>query len=141
MTDDRFAPHATALLRVSMGVMFLAHGLYPKLLAFGLAGTMGFFGQIGYPPALGAVVAIAETAAGFALIAGLWTRWVSLALVPIMLGATLFHLPQGWVFSAPGGGWESPAFWTVALIVQAGLGAGSHALDTRLSAAPRPVAA
>jgi putative oxidoreductase len=141
MMDDRFAPQATALLRVSMGVMFLAHGLLLKLMTFGLAGTMGFFGQIGYPPVLGAVVAIAETAAGVALIAGLWTRWVSLAMVPIMAGAVLFHLPQGWVFSAPGGGWEFPAFWTIALIVQAGLGAGAWALDNRLSGAARAVPA
>lgn len=141
MTDDRFAPHATALLRVSLGVMFLAHGLLLKLMTFGLAGTMGFFGQIGFPPVLGAVVAIAETAAGLALVAGLWTRWASLAMVPILIGATVFHLPQGWVFSAPGGGWEFPAFWTVALIVQAGLGSGAWALDNRLSGASRPAAA
>ncbi len=33
------------------------------------------------------------------------------------------------MFTAQGGGWEFPAFWTVALLVQAGLGAGAHALD------------
>ena len=46
-----------------------------------------------------------------------------------MLGATLQHAGNGWLFSAPGGGWEFPAFWTVALLVQAGLGAGAFALD------------
>jgi putative oxidoreductase len=122
-------PYAALLLRVTMGVMFLAHGLLLKLMTFGLAGTMGFFGSIGYPPILGAVVAIAETLAGIALILGIWVRPVSLLLLPIMLGATLQHAGAGWLFNAPGGGWEFPAFWTIALVVQAGLGAGAHALD------------
>lgn len=121
-------PYAALLLRVSMGVMLLAHGFVLKIMTFGLAGTMGFFGSIGYPPVLGAVVAIAETLAGVALIAGVWVRAASLLMIPIMIGATIQHLPAGWMFSAPGGGWEFPAVWTVALLVQAGLGAGAFAL-------------
>lgn len=66
---------------------------------------------------------------GAALIAGVWVRLVSLLFLPVMIGATLPHLPNGRLFSAPGGGWEFPAFWTVLLLVQAGLGAGAHALD------------
>jgi putative oxidoreductase len=128
--DERTTtPYAALLLRVTMGVMLLAHGLLLKVLTFGLPGTMGFFGSLGYPPVLGAVVAIAEIAAGLALIAGVWVRAASLLMVPIMIGATVQHLPAGWLFSAQGGGWEFPAFWTVALLVQAGLGAGAHALD------------
>lgn len=131
MTFDERAttPYAALLLRVTMGVMYLAHGLLLKVMTFGLGGTMGFFGSIGYPPIFGAIVAIAEIAGGIALILGIWTRLVSLLFVPIMIGATLLHLPAGWLFSAQGGGWEFPAFWTVALLVQAGLGAGAHALD------------
>jgi putative oxidoreductase len=133
--DERAtAPYAALLLRVALGLGFLAHGLLLKVMTFGLSGTMGFFGSIGYPPVLGAVVAIAEIAAGLALIAGVWVRAVSLLSVPILLGATLQHLPNGWLFTAPGGGWEFPAMWTVLLLVQAGLGAGAHAL--RLGAAP-----
>ncbi len=128
--DERATtPYAALLLRVSMGVMFLAHGLLLKVMTFGLAGTMGFFGSIGYPPVLGAVVAIAEIAGGLALIAGVWVRTVSLLFIPIMVGATIQHFPAGWLFNAQGGGWEFPAFWTVVLLVQAGLGAGAHALD------------
>ena len=93
-------PYAAFLLRVTLGLGFLAHGLLLKIGTFGLAGTMGFFGSIGYPPVLGAVVAIAETAAGIALLAGVWVRAVSLLTLPIMIGATLMHLPNGWIFSA-----------------------------------------
>ena len=123
------APYAAALLRIAQGVLFLAHGAVLKLGTFGLAGTMGYFASIGYPAGLGAVVIAAEILGGLALIAGFATRWVSLALVPLMLGAMLQHTGNGWVFSATGGGWEYPAFWTAALLAQAGLGAGAWALD------------
>ena len=127
--DERTtASYATFLLRVSLGAMLLAHGLLLKLMTFGLAGTMGYFASIGYPAVLGAVVAFAEIAAGLALLAGVWVRLASLLSIPLLLGATLQHLPNGWLFSNAGGGWEYPLFWTVALLVQAGLGAGAFAL-------------
>lgn len=122
------AAHAALILRVSMGVMFLAHGLLLKVMTFGVAGTAGFFQSIGYPAALAWVVIGLEIAGGIALILGAYARVVSLVLVPVLIGATLQHLPAGWLFSAQGGGWEFPAFWTVALIVQALLGPGRWAL-------------
>lgn len=130
MFDEKTTqPYAAALLRVSMGVLFLAHGALLKLGTFGLAGTMGFFGSIGYLPVFGAIVTFAEILGGIALIAGVWVRAVSLLFLPIMIGATIQHLPAGWLFTSQGGGWEFPAFWTVLLLVQAGLGAGAFALD------------
>jgi putative oxidoreductase len=131
MIDERTTiPYAAALLRISQGLLFLAHGAVLKLGTFGVAGTMGFFGSLGYPPALGAVVIAAEVLGGLALIAGVAVRWISLGLLPIMLGAVVQHAGSGWLFTAPGGGWEFPAFWAVVLVVQAGLGAGAWALDT-----------
>ena len=60
---DRPSNAATAalLLRVSMGVMFLAHGLLLKVMTFGPAGTAGFFQSIGYPAALPHVLTVAAT--------------------------------------------------------------------------------
>ena len=110
-------------------------------MTFGLAGTMGFFGSIGYPPLLGAAVAVGDTLAGLALILGVRVRLASLAMVPVLVGATLTHAANDWVFSAPGGGWEFQAFFTLALIVQAGLGAGAHALEGRFAAPRRTQAA
>jgi putative oxidoreductase len=130
MTDVKTTtPYAALLLRVSMGVLFLAHGGLLKLGTFGLAGTMGFFGSLGYPPIFGAIVTFAEIGAGIALIAGVGVRTVSLLSIPILVGATIQHAGNGWMFGNTGGGWEFPAFWTAALLVQAGLGAGAHALD------------
>ena len=121
------APHAIALLRIGLGAIFLAHGLILKLITFGLAGTMGFFGSLGYPPMLGAVVALAEISAGLALVLGVLVRPAALLMLPILLGATLTHAGNGWVFNATGGGWEFPAFLTLATLAQAGLGAGALA--------------
>lgn len=140
--DERTTtPYAAALLRVSLGLLFLAHGAVLKLGTFGLAGTMGYFGSIGYPPILGAVVTFAEILGGLALIAGVGVRWVSLGFLPILIGATLQHAGNGWVFSARGGGWEFPALWTALLLVQAGLGAGAFALDPRRMPGRTPRAA
>ena len=127
-TTQDTTPYAAFALRIALGLVLLAHGALLKLATFGLAGTMGYFGSIGYPPALGAFVAVAETAAGLALLAGVLVRAASLLSLPILLGATLQHADHGWVFTAPGGGWEFPAFLAAALLVQAGLGAGTWSL-------------
>ena len=47
---------------------------------------------------------------GLAILTGFYGRYVSLALVPLLLGALVIHAPNGWVFNAPNGGWEYPAF-------------------------------
>lgn len=141
MVDSKPA-YAALLLRVSLGVMFLAHGLLLKVMTFGVAGTVGFFGSIGYPPLFAYLVMAGEILGGIALILGVWTRLVSLLMLPILLGALTVHLPNGWVFNAPRGGWEFPAFWSVALVVQALLGDGAHALgDVRRFIPGRRIAA
>jgi len=40
---------ATTLLRVCLGVMFLAHSVVLKLFTFGLPGTAAFFNSVGLP--------------------------------------------------------------------------------------------
>lgn len=119
---------AATLLRVSMGVLFLAHaGL--KLFVFTPAGTAGYFASLGLPGPLAYLVIAAELFGGLALILGVYSRWVSLALVPILLGSIYVpHGAAGFFFSNEGGGWEFPAFWTVTLVVQALLGDGAFAL-------------
>ena len=70
----------------------------------------------------------AELSAGLLLIAGLHARWVALATIPLLLGAAQAHFANGWVFSAPGGGWEFPVFLVVAAAAQVFLGNGAYAL-------------
>ncbi len=119
---------AALLLRVSMGVLFLAHaGL--KIFVFTPAGTVGFFESLGLPGPLAYVVILAELFGGIALLLGVWTRYVSLALLPIILGSIYTpHWEAGFFFSNEGGGWEFPAFWAVVLVAQALLGDGAFSL-------------
>ncbi len=129
MTDTRLAPYAALLLRLTLGITILAHGLL-KVIVFTPAGTAQYFGSLGLPAAAAYLVIFAEVAGGAALILGLWTRLAALLLVPVLLGALWVHAGNGWVFSAEGGGWEFPAFWTVTLLVQVLLGDGAHAVKT-----------
>ncbi|MEZ5776185.1 MAG: DoxX family protein [Hyphomicrobiaceae bacterium] len=127
MNSLSLSTHGHALLRIALGVMTLAHGLL-KVLVFTVPGTVAFFQSIGYPGFLAYLVIAAEIVGGLMLIAGVYTRYVAIALVPVLIGATLVHLPNGWLFSSANGGWEYPAFWTVALIVQAMVGSGTAAV-------------
>ena len=134
MIDQRTAPYAATLLRVSLGAMFIAHSLVLKHFMFTLAGTAQFFGSLGLPPALAYVTFWAELIGGVLLVAGVASRWVALALIPILLGATWVHIGNGWVFSAKNGGWEYPVFLIAVSVVQALLGDGRYALGNALAA-------
>jgi putative oxidoreductase len=120
---------AAFLLRVSLGVMFLAHSLVLKLLVFGLEGNAQFFASIGLPAVLGYVVFAAEVVGGTLLVLGVQTRWVSLALFPILAGALWAHAGNGWMFASPNGGWEYPLYLSVLAIAQSLLGDGAFALS------------
>lgn len=125
--DPRPVALAALLLRLGLGTMFIAHALL-KYFVFTLPGTAQFFGSLGLPPVLAYPTFAAELVGGVLLLAGWHSRWVALALVPVMLGATWAHAGNGWLFTAPQGGWEYPAFLTLALLVQALLGDGALAL-------------
>ena len=127
MIDTRTAPYAATLLRVSLGIMFIAHALL-KYIVFTLPGTVKFFESIGLPGPLAYVTFGAELIGGLLILGGVYARWVALALVPILLGATWAHAGNGWLFSAPNGGWEYPAFLVVAAMAVGLLGDGKFAL-------------
>jgi putative oxidoreductase len=130
MLDTRTAPYAALILRVALGVLFLAHaGL--KFFVFTPSGTAQFFGSLGLPPALAYLTILAEFVGAIALIVGFHARWAALALIPVLLGAIFtVHGPAGFFFSNPNGGWEFPAFWIVALLAQALLGDGALAISS-----------
>jgi putative oxidoreductase len=134
MIDTRTASYAALLLRVSLGTMFLAHGLLLKVLTYTIAGTAGYFESIGYPGYFAYLVMLGEIGGGIALILGAHTRIIALLLLPIIIGATFEHVGNGWVFSGKGGGWEFPVFWAAMLLVQALLGDGAYAWQPSLLA-------
>ena len=108
-----------ALLRISLGIMFIAHGLILKYFTFTLAGTAQFFQSIGLPGPLAYLVFLAETIGGILLLINFRTRWVALALLPVLFGAAWVHLGNGWVFSNANGGWEYPLFLIIISVVVA----------------------
>lgn len=117
------------LLRVSLGLMYLAHSVVLKLVTYGLPGTAGFFQQVGLPGWLAYVTFAAEALGGVLLVLGVQTRWIALALLPPLLGAVIWvHGANGWVFTASGGGWEYPVFLIAASVALAFLGDGAWAL-------------
>mgnify|MGYP001826971599 CR=1 FL=1 len=128
MTNDQLTANGTALLRVTLGVAAISHGLL-KVFVFTLPGAAAFFESLGLPGFLAYITVLVEVVGGLALVAGFQTRLVSLAMIPILLGAFWAHSGNGWVFSNAGGGWEYPLFWAFTLAAQVMLGSGAYAID------------
>jgi putative oxidoreductase len=132
MSHAHLIPYGTLLLRISLGALFVAHGLL-KLLVFKPAGTVAYFRSLGLPGFVGYLTMASEIGGGTLLILGIGTSLVALALVPLILGTIyMVHGSKGWIFANEGGGWEFPAFWAVALIVQALLGSGAYSFGHAL---------
>ena len=133
MNNERNVAYASALLRISLGVMLIAHGLVLKYFTFTLAGTAGFFESIGFPGFLAYVVFAMETVGGILLILGIGSRWVAAAMIPVLIGALSVHAGNGWVFSNANGGWEYPLYLIVLGVAQFLLGNGAFALGPALA--------
>jgi putative oxidoreductase len=114
------------VLRAALGSMWIAHALL-KVLVFTLAGAAAFFESVGLPGVLVYPVVAAELAGGAAILAGFYGRQVSLLLVPVLAVAAWVHLPNGWVFTAPNGGWEYPVFLLLASLAHWLVGDGAWA--------------
>lgn len=119
--------YGALILRLALGTMFVAHALL-KYFVFTLPGTVAFFESLGLPGFFAHLTILAELVGGVLLILGIYARAVALVLVPVLLGATWAHIGNGWLFTNPKGGWEYPAFLTVAALVQALIGDGAFAL-------------
>jgi putative oxidoreductase len=137
MIKSSTAPYAALLLRVSLGVMFLAH-VALKIFVFTVPGFVGYFASLGLPAIVAYGTIALELLGGIALILGIYVSWVALPLAIEMLGTiVLVHGANGWLFTNKGGGWEYPAFWTVGLIVLYLLGDGALALRPGQRDGPR----
>ena len=73
------------------------------------AETVGYLAEsYNIHPTLGYLIIFGETVGGLAIIFGIYSRLAALLAMPILFGAFLVHLPNGWLFSNAGGGWEFP---------------------------------
>jgi putative oxidoreductase len=116
--------YGATLLRIALGIVFIVHSAYLKVIVFTVPGTVGFFQSLGLPAIAAYAVMTAEIIGGAMLIVGFRVRETALVLAVIALGATWTHWGAGWLFTNEGGGWEYPLFLAVACLVQALLGAG-----------------
>lgn len=116
------------LLRAGLAGMWLSHGLLLKLLTYGAPGLSAWLEETGLPGALAWPLILAETLGGLLILLGLYGRWVSFVLLPILFGAVWVHAANGWMFSNAGGGWEYPLFLAGASLAHVLLGDGRLAL-------------
>jgi putative oxidoreductase len=129
MIENCSAPYGALVLRVALGVMFLAHSAYLKLVVFTLPGTVKFFESLGLPGITAYAVIGAEVIGGVLLLLGVQTRRVATALLPVLLGAIWVHAKNGWLFTNNGGGWEYPLFLAAATLALALIGDGAWSLQ------------
>jgi putative oxidoreductase len=128
MDNSKMRSCGITVLRVVVGIVFLAHGSQ-KLFTFGFHGVAGMFAHMGIPfPAVSAVlVTLVEFLGGVALILGAGTRLAATLLAIDMAGAILFvHGKHG--FFAPMG-MEFPLTLLAANVCLMLAGAGSLSLD------------
>ncbi|WP_282938365.1 DoxX family protein [Paenibacillus sp. RC67] len=105
------------LIRILFGAMFMAHGI--SKLQMGLSNVAGWFNSIGLPGQLGYVVAFLELIGGVLLIAGLATRYISIAYIILMAGAIIStKLPMGLLGDGKAPGFELElAYMLIALFL------------------------
>lgn len=94
------------LLRVALGVIFIAHGLQKALGMFGGPGPEGVIGMVGgmgfHPPALWAwLLIVAELGGGAGLVLGFLTPLCALGIIVSQLIAVfMVHGPHGFFMSS-----------------------------------------
>lgn len=124
-TMNRLEVFGPTLLRVSLGIIFLAHSAYLKVMVFTVPGTVEFFQSLGLPGIAAYATIVAEVLGGILLILGVAVRPVAAVLTVVALGATWAHSGAGWLFTNEGGGFEYPLFLAITSAVQFLLGPGA----------------
>jgi len=122
------AAYAALVLRVALSGMFIAH-LYRKFMGVGFAAWWDGLNLAGYADWMLGYTVAAEFAGAVLLLLGIYTRYVSVFALPVMVAVT-YHwaIRKGFWFSD--GGAEFPLAWTAMLLAQALLGDGAYAVRT-----------
>ena len=124
---------ALLLVRLAVGVIFIAHG-GQKIFVTGLSGVGSGFAQMGIPAGevVGPLVGLVEFMGGLAILMGLMTRLAAIATTIVMCGAiSLVHLPNGYFNS------EFPLALLITSMALAVAGGGAYSVDARLAARAR----
>ena len=127
ITNEKQIANGAMLLRIGLGVMWIAHALL-KWFVFTMPGLAGWLESQGIPAFIAWPLFLLELVGGIMILAGYYGRYLSLALIPILLGAVWIHAANGWVHTSEGGGWEYPVFLIVASVVHFLIGDGRFAV-------------
>lgn len=121
---------AKLLLRLSLGVLILFHGVYK--LIYGISGVESIVTAHALPAFLAYGVYIAELIAPIFIILGLYGRFASGILALNMLIAIYLAYGFSFVTSKYGGlAWETPLLYLVLCIVVILLGSGKYAVNSK----------
>jgi len=139
-TEEKTLDLGLLVLRLSLGIVFLAHG-WLKVFTFGLDHAVQVFeahtiwhinmvpGWFVYP------AAFIEWVGGLMLILGVRIRLALPFLGAVAFGAGAVHFENGWNYtSKPDGGWEYGIFLFICCVVLYLTGPGKHKLSTYLAA-------
>jgi putative oxidoreductase len=132
---------ALLVLRVVLGIVFLAHGINHLVGGGRIAGTARWFESLGMRPGIvhAWLASVTEVASGVLLIVGLLTPLAGAGVVGTMLVAWVTnHLRNGFFIFRPGEGYEYVMVLACLGVVVAILGAGEWSLDHALGVFDTP---
>lgn len=111
------------LVRLALGIVFIAHG-WQKLQ--NTTGVIGFFGSLGFSPMMAYIVIIVELLGGLFILLGFFVRPVGILLAVVMATAiSSVHLKNGLLAQ---GGYEFPLTLLLISLAVSAAGAGRYSL-------------
>jgi len=123
------------VVRLTAGGMLLVHGI-GKLMHGTVTGfAAGALARRGIEPALPLAYAVwtIETVGAACIMLGLFTRFFAVAAgIQFTVITFVYHWPQGFWWSRPGGGWEYPLLWGLMFAAIALRGGGPYSLDRKI---------
>ena len=126
MLDHRTAPYAALVLRLSLAFFFIAH-VYRKFAIIGFDNWWNRLAKDGYADWMLYYTLAAESAGAILLLLGIYSRYVSLFALPVLIAVTHYWATRKGFWFGDGGA-EFPFAWTLMLVAQALLGDGAYAL-------------
>ncbi len=133
---------AITVVRVTLGVIFFAHGsqkVFGWFGGYGLKGTTGYLISTGLPPVVAYAVCFFELLGGVGLVLGLLTRLAAVAIITVMIGAiVVVHWAHGFFINwelAPGKGhgFEANLAFIAMAVACVIAGGGALSLDALLT--------
>ncbi len=135
MSDADALDLCLLILRATLGVVMLAHGINHIAGGGKIAGTAGWFESLGMRPGIlhAWLASLTEVGAGLMLIVGFATPLAAAGALGVMLVAWITnHRGNGFFIFRPGEGWEYVMTLSLVSVAVGGLGAGGWSVDDAL---------